>query len=156
MYIIKIIMKLWLKIKYSFIRGSQNTSRIIAKQIVEDSNLKTISDISEFVQRRMKYVSDPLLGFLDIQQDLEYTSTHGWKGDCDDYALAAYRLAEAMGQKPFLLTMINKDIRKNHVVCYGEYDGRVYLIGTEGYRIYNNLNELLNSYNTVAHSLDKV
>ena len=153
---IKKLIKIWNKIKYKFKLGNTKKSKQLAKKIIKENNINHAYEISYFIQSKMKYVSDPLFGIIDTQQDLYYTKQIGWKGDCDDYALIAYRLAEQLGYKPFLLTLIRKDIRKNHVVCIFEKDNKIILIGTEGYQKFNNMNELLKKKNAVYYSKDKI
>ena len=150
---VKFLIGLWLKIKYRFIVGNEEYSKEIAGDIIEFYKYKTPVDIACYIFKRMKYVSDPLWGVMDIQQDLNETIDRGWKGDCDDYAMVAYRLLGELGYDTYLLTLIFDNLSKNHVVCLFKENDNWSFLGTEGY--HNNfkyLNSMFNMFEKKADS----
>ena len=153
---IKLLMKLWLRWKYSHIRGDPEKSRELAEKIIMQKEVTSPEKVAFFLAARMKYVSDPLWGFVDIQQDLDYTFNWGWKGDCDDYAAVAYRLLEQLNKKPYMLTILRKTIRRNHVVCVFKNSGKWGLIGTEGFEEYESFQKLIEKKGAIAYSQDRL
>lgn len=152
----KILIKLWNFLKYLFAIGNAKNSKEKARRIVMNNHLTSGIDIAIFVHQKMIYVSDPLFGVIDIQQDLDYTAKRGWEGDCDDYAGVAYRLIEQLGRKPHMLTLIRKDPRENHVVCVYEENGDWYLIGNEGYEKYSSFGRMIVGKEAINYSLDRL
>ena len=153
---LKILMKIWNKIKFWCIFGNSKKSKELAQSLIIKNNIKIHTDVSYFIQSKMKYVSDPLFGIIDIQQDLDYTVKRGWKGDCDDYAVVAYRLLEALAYEPEILTLMRKNITKNHVVCIFKIDEKIGLIGTEGFEEYENLENLLKKKKAIEHTKNQI
>jgi len=76
------------------------------------STIRTLDDIDAFM-RRFAYKPDPLWGLIDIQHDLPSFIKRGG-GDCDDFALAVCRLAQALGLKAYYVTGLSWNIFKNH------------------------------------------
>lgn len=172
---LKKILIFWLNLKYRFIKGNPKTSKALAEKIIKENNLNKPSNINMFLSSKMKYVSDPLGGVFDTQQDLDATYNRNWQGDCDDYAAVVYRLVEAMGYEPYMLTLVRKisfkfeksfpfirPIWPNHVVCLFQkksdiMSGQNYiLIGNEGYEKYLTLKELLKRKNAIEYHMNKL
>ncbi|MFW6015376.1 MAG: hypothetical protein ACOCRK_03000 [bacterium] len=157
-FLINLFMWCFLPIKYKLKFGNTKKSLDAARVIVNTKGIKNKFDVTKFIINKMEYVSDPLGGFIDIQQDLDYTLKRKWKGDCDDYALVAYRLLQVLGYNPEMLTLIRNDLRKNHVVCYAkELDNdKVFLIGTEDIQIFNDFKTLIKNKEAITYSINTI
>jgi|SRR6056297_910026 len=127
-----ILLKLYLNLKYKFIKGDKEASEKMSKMLIEEENLKDHFDVGRFVNKKMTYKSDKLFGIIDTIQDLDYTVKSGYKGDCDDFSMLAYRLLEQLGYNPYLLTIIPLKFWKGHVVCLYKVKGYYYFISTNG------------------------
>jgi len=126
------LLNLYLKLKYNHIKGSSEKSTALAKQIIEEENLEDAYDVGKFVDDKMTYAMDNFFGIIDVMQDLDYTVKRGYKGDCDDFSMLAYRLLEQLDYEPQLMTIVPLNITVSHVICTFEMNGLIYFISTNG------------------------
>ena len=102
----------YVRLKMFFRKGKKNAKEF-AKQIVEAHAIRTLDDIASFITR-FRYIPDPLWGLIGIRRDLPAFAKRGG-GDCDDFALAVCRLAQALGRKAYYVTGLYKNPFRNHV-----------------------------------------
>jgi len=103
---------LYVRLKMLFRKGKKGAKEY-ARKIAEAYKMRTLDDVANFMTR-FRYIPDPLWGLLDIQYDLPAFVRRGG-GDCDDFALAVCRLAQALGRKAYYITGVHKRPERNHV-----------------------------------------
>jgi|AntDeeMinimDraft_6_1070357.scaffolds.fasta_scaffold02049_8 hypothetical protein len=129
---ISLLIKLWTKYKHTHKKGNKENSKELAKEIIKEHSLQDHYDIGEFVDDKMEYKMDKVNGLIDTIQDLDYTVNRGYKGDCDDFSMLAYRLLEELDYEPMIITVIPLKFWKGHVLCLYKVDGEYYFISTDG------------------------
>ena len=98
-----------------FLRKGKKGAEECAKKLIESYGIRTLDDIAYFITR-FRYIPDPFFGIFDIQYDLPAFVVRGG-GDCDDFALAVCRLAQALGKKAYYVTALHKNPFRNHVLA---------------------------------------
>ena len=101
--------------KLNRIRSKMKENILYAESLVDQHNLKNLRDVITFLSK-YKYISDPGMGFFDQQDDLKTFIKKGG-GDCDDWALAFYRLLSVLDYEVYYVTLVDSRIVMSHVTC---------------------------------------
>lgn len=140
------LIKLIIVLKYYLMSVCSN-SKIIAKTITKNNNLKSFANLPWFLEKRITIKNE---GIFSMPKDLfksfsetKFKANNLVMKRCS-FSIFLYRILEAIGYEPELLIIINTFSVKS--LCYFKHKENIIVFDGYNYKKFNLINEIKHEY----------